>query len=186
MKLLLELYLTFLKIGATAFGGGYAVLPLINEFIVEEKHWLTISEMTDVVSISNMTPGPIAINSATFVGAKVSGIIGSIIATLGVVTPSVIIMMFLGYLLFSTSKKFKLLDKMLIVLKPGIVGLIAVAAINMTKNSVFFSENFSFNNLNPISTITFIIGIVLYSKKFDLIKLILLGAVLGICLSFLI
>ena len=101
MKILFELYLQFLIIGATAFGGGYAVLPLINSYIVEDKGWITMAEMTDVITISNMTPGPIAINSATFVGTKIAGLPGSLAATLGVVTPSFILMSILGYFLFA-------------------------------------------------------------------------------------
>lgn len=184
MSILIELYIQFFIIGATAFGGGYAVLPLINQFVVETKHWLTISEMTDLVSISNMTPGPIAINSATFVGTKVAGLPGSIAATAGVVTPSFILMGILGYFLFSTNKKLKFLDKMLRTLRPAVVGLIAIAALNMTENSIFYDMNnpdaFVFN---IIPAITFAIGLVLYYRKFDLIKLILLGAGLGIVLT---
>lgn len=184
MKILLDLYIQFFVIGATAFGGGYAVLPLINTFVVEEKGWLSVAEMTDLVSISNMTPGPIAINSATFVGTKVAGIPGSIMATLGVITPSFILMSILGFLLFQANKKLKFLDKMLKTLRPTIVGLIAIAALDMTINAVFTSpdnpDSFSFN---IIPLICFGIGLVLYYRKFDLTKLILLGAGLGIGLS---
>lgn len=185
MKLLIELYFVFFQIGALAFGGGYAVLPLIDNLVVHDKAWLTISEMTDLVSISNMTPGPIAINSATFVGTKVSGLAGSIVATLGVVTPSAILMLILGYLLFSSNRRLKFLDKMLKTLKPAIVGLIAIAALNMTKSALFYNDmspdSFS---LNMVELICFIVGLVLYYKKFDLMKLIGLGAVMGIVLGF--
>ena len=111
MKILIDLYVQFFIIGSTAFGGGYAVLPLINSFVVEEKGWLSVTEMTDLVSISNMTPGPIGINAATFVGTKMAGISGSIVATLGFVTPSFVLMSILGYLLFSSGKKLKFLEK---------------------------------------------------------------------------
>lgn len=103
--MLIDLYLTFLKIGMMAFGGGYAVIPLIDEFVVEGNKWMNSKEFLDLISISQMTPGPIAINSATFVGQKVDGIIGSIVATLGVITPQFILMMILGYFLFSKNKK---------------------------------------------------------------------------------
>ncbi len=187
MSMLFDLYIQFFIIGSTAFGGGYAVLPLINSFIVEQKGWLTVSEMTDLVSISNMTPGPIAINSATFVGTKVAGIPGSIAATMGVVTPSFILMSVLGYLLFSSGKKLKFLDKMLKTLRPAIVGLIAIAALDMTHHSIFMDNNSpeSFT-INIIPLICFVVGLVLYYKKMDLTKLILLGASMGIVLSFII
>lgn len=184
MSLLLDLYIQFFIIGATAFGGGYAVLPLINSFIVEEKGWLSVAEMTDLVSISNMTPGPIAINSATFVGTKIAGIPGSIVATFGVITPSFILMSILGFLLFSANKRLKFLDKMLKTLRPAIVGLIAIAALNMTINAVFTNDQSPESlSINIIPLICFGIGLVLYYKKFDLTKLIILGASLGIVLS---
>lgn len=187
MKILIDLYVQFFIIGSTAFGGGYAVLPLINSFVVEEKGWLSVTEMTDLVSISNMTPGPIGINAATFVGAKMAGISGSIVATLGFVTPSFVLMSILGYLLFSSGKKLKFLEKMLKTLRPAMVGLIAIAALNMTINSVFMNnaspESFT---VNVIPLICFGVGLVLYYKKMDLTKLIILGAAMGIGLSLLI
>ena len=81
MIILLKLFLTFFKIGALSFGGGYAMLPFMQREIIDTNSWLTISEFIDIIGISQMTPGPIAINSATFVGYKVSGIMGSIFAT---------------------------------------------------------------------------------------------------------
>lgn len=185
MKILLELYLQFLIIGATAFGGGYAVLPLINSYIVEDKGWITMAEMTDVITISNMTPGPIAINSATFVGTKIAGLPGSLAATLGVVTPSFILMSILGYFLFARNKKLNFLDKMLKTLRPTVVGLIAIAAIDLIQEAIFTNdlspESFT---INYVPLITFFIGIYFYHKRVNLTKLIILGAVLGIALSF--
>ena len=110
---MLSLYTTFLKIGAFAFGGGYAVLSLIIKFVIDTMGWLSPEEFVDVISISQMTPGPIAINSATFVGQKIGGVIGSVVATAGIVTPQFILMMILGHLLFTKNKKFKVLDWML-------------------------------------------------------------------------
>jgi len=177
---LLELFWVFVQIGAFAFGGGYAVLPLIQRFVVEERGWLSIKEMTDLVSISQMTPGPIAINSATFVGTKVAGIPGAIVATLGNVTPQFILMMTLAYFIFR-DKKIGFLDKMLKGLKPGIVGLIAIAAISMFKNSLFEGGIISVANLSVVALATFITGFALrLITRFDLIVLIILGAVMGI------
>jgi chromate transporter len=184
MMILIELYVQFFIIGITSFGGGYAVLPLINTMVVEGKGWLSVQEMTDLVSISNMTPGPIAINSATFVGTKMGGLSGSVAATMGVVTPSFILMLILAYLLFSSNRKLKFLEKMLKTLRPAIVGLIAIAAIKMTRSSIFVNdlspESFS---INIIPLICFVIGFVLYWKKVDITKLIGLGAALGIILN---
>ena len=83
----LRLFLSFLQIGAFSFGGGYAALPLIRHQVVEANGWLQLSEFTDLITISQMTPGPIAVNSATFVGLKVAGIPGAVVCTLGCVLP---------------------------------------------------------------------------------------------------
>ena len=80
----LELFWIFIQIGAFSFGGGYAVLPMIQKYVVEQQQWITLGELADITSISQMTPGPIAINAATFVGVKVAGIWG------GVIRPSVV------------------------------------------------------------------------------------------------
>lgn len=82
--ILLELFLSFLQIGAFSFGGGYAAMPLIQAQVVTKYHWLSMAEFTDLITISQMTPGPIAVNSATFVGIKIAGIPGALIATPGV------------------------------------------------------------------------------------------------------
>lgn len=177
--ILLELYWVFLQIGAFAFGGGYAVLPLIQRFVVDGRGWLTMREMTDLVSISQMTPGPIAINSATFVGTKVAGLPGAIVATLGNVTPQFILMMILAFFIFR-DQKIGFLEKMLKGLKPGIVGLIAIAAVSMFQSSLFEGA-VALENLSIVSVVAFVIGFTLkLTKRFDLIKLIVLGAFIGI------
>lgn len=180
--MILKLYLIFLKIGMMAFGGGYAVIPLINEFVVKENGWMTPQEFLDLISISQMTPGPIAINSATFVGQKVGGIVGSIFATAGVVTFQFILMMILGYFLFSKNKTFKLLDWMLNGIKAGVVSLILITAISLFFESVF-PNGFSIAKISIPAAVCFVLGIVLYYKKVDLLKLIGMGAVLGIVLN---
>ena len=99
MEILIRLYLAFLKIGTFSFGGGYAMLPFMQKEIVENNAWISMSEFSDIIGISQMTPGPVAINSATFVGYKVGGIIGSAIATIGVVTPSFILVSIISKIL---------------------------------------------------------------------------------------
>ncbi|PKM63792.1 MAG: chromate transporter, partial [Firmicutes bacterium HGW-Firmicutes-20] len=96
----LELLWTFIQIGAFSFGGGYAVLPMIEKYVVQQQQWITLSELADITSISQMTPGPIAINAATFVGIKVAGIWGGLIATIGCVLPSFILLIILAYYFF--------------------------------------------------------------------------------------
>ena len=87
----LQLFFSFLKVGLFSFGGGYAAMPLIQEQIVTKHGWLNMVEFTDLISISQMTPGPIAVNSATFVGNKIAGITGALVATAGCIFPSCII-----------------------------------------------------------------------------------------------
>lgn len=99
MKRLLELFLTFFRIGAFTFGGGYAMIPLIQKEVVDNKHWVSDEDILDIVAIAESTPGPIAINSATFIGYKTAGVWGSFFATLGVVLPSFVIISIIAYLL---------------------------------------------------------------------------------------
>ena len=96
MKLLLDLFITFAKIGAVTFGGGYAMLPILQREIVENKHWGTEEELADYYAIGQCTPGVIAVNVGTFIGRKVAGNLGGVIATLGVVFPSLIIITLLA------------------------------------------------------------------------------------------
>ena len=96
MKILLDLFITFAKMGAVTFGGGYAMLPILQREIVENKHWGTDEELADYYAIGQCTPGVIAVNVATFIGRKTAGNLGGIIATLGVVFPSVIIISLLA------------------------------------------------------------------------------------------
>lgn len=176
----LDLYLAFLQIGAVAFGGGYAALPLIQDVIVNQKSWLTMVEMSDIVTISQLTPGPIAVNGASFVGTKIAGPLGALVATLGVITPQIIMMLILGKLLFQ-GKRVKLLDHMLEALRPGVVGLIATATLALIISSVF-PNGFSLG-LDYIGLVGFALGLILYWKKVDMIKLIGLGAIIGLVLG---
>ena len=179
-----DLFFIFFKIGCFAFGGGYAVIPLISKYVVEENAWISTREFIDLISISQMTPGPIAINSATFVGQSVSGIIGSIVATAGLVLPQFILMMILGYFLFSKNKKFKIMDYSLLGIKAGVVSLIFITTLKLFQSSVF-PEGFKLDGMSLAALISFVLGFLLYLKKIDLFKLIGLGAVIGIAVNLL-
>ena len=98
MSILLQLFLSFVQIGLFSIGGGYAAMPLIQSEVVANHAWLTMSEFTDLITIAEMTPGPIAINSATFVGIRIAGLPGAIIATFGVILPSLFIVSLLAYI----------------------------------------------------------------------------------------
>ncbi len=99
LKLLFEVFWVFFKIGAFTFGGGYAMIPLISRETVENKKWISDQDILDIIAIAESTPGPIAINSATFVGFKVAGTLGSAFATLGTVLPSFIIILLISFVL---------------------------------------------------------------------------------------
>lgn len=98
-KILWQLFASFFRIGAFTFGGGIAMIPLIQQEAVENRHWVSDDDILEIVAIAESTPGPIAINSATFVGYRAAGVLGSICATLGVVLPSFVIILALSYVL---------------------------------------------------------------------------------------
>ena len=126
----LKLFLSFLQIGLFSFGGGYAAMPLIQGQVVTEHGWLSMKEFTDLITISQMTPGPIAINSATFVGIKIAGIPGALAATLGCILPSCIIVTVLARL-YLKYRNMAMLQGILNSLRPAVVALIASAGISI-------------------------------------------------------
>ena len=132
MKLLLELFLCFFKIGLFTFGGGYAMIALIENACVEEKKWITHDEMMNVTVIAESTPGPIAINCATFVGYKQKGFWGAIAATIGVVLPSLIII-YLIALYFKSFLEVKLIANAFEGIKVAVGIIIIDAGLNMYK-----------------------------------------------------
>ena len=136
--LYLQLFYTFFKIGLFGFGGGYAMLSMIQGEVVTRHGWLTSQEFTDIVAISQMTPGPIGINSATYVGFTATGSVwGSIIATLAVVLPSFILMLAISKFLLKY-QKHPVVEAVFSGLRPAVVGLLASAALVLMN-----AENFS-------------------------------------------
>lgn len=138
----IKLLISFFQIGLFSIGGGYAALPLIQEQVVDLHHWLSMAEFTDLITISQMTPGPIAINSATFVGNRIGGILGSIVATLGCVLPSFIIVLSLAYLYFKY-KNISVIQGILSGLRPAVVALIASAGISILITAFWGEEGFT-------------------------------------------
>lgn len=135
MMLYLSMLFTFFKIGLFSFGGGYAILAMIQHEVVINKHWLSSSEFFDVVAISQMTPGPIAINAATFIGYRKAGFTGGVLCTLGVILPSLIIMTIvtLTYMKLKHKAWFR---GILRHLRPLSIGLIAAAAIIAGRDAI--------------------------------------------------
>ena len=126
----LELFLSFLQIGLFSFGGGYAAMPLIQGQVVNGHHWLSMTEFTDLITISQMTPGPIAINSATFVGTRIAGIPGALAATAGCVLPSCILVTLLAKI-YLKYRNLSLLQGVLKSLRPAVIAMIAAAGVSI-------------------------------------------------------
>lgn len=143
----LELFFSFIKIGLFSFGGGYAMIPLIQKEI-ELHGWISQAEFVDIIAIAEMTPGPIAVNSATFVGYKTAGLLGSVATTIGVALPSLILILAVSQFFFKIQKK-PVNIMMFYGIRPVITGLIAAAAFFVAENAIF-KQNVSiqvFNNL---------------------------------------
>ena len=136
MILLIELFLVYFQIGLFAFGGGYAAMPLIQNLVVEGKGWLTMAEYADLTTIAEMTPGPIIINSATFVGQKMAGFPGALICTLGAVTPSLIIVLTLAYF-YTKYRNLGVVKNVLGELRPAVVAMIAGAGLTILLMAFF-------------------------------------------------
>ncbi len=134
----LQLFLSFIQIGAFSFGGGYAALPLIQTQVVDYHGWLSLGEFTDLITISQMTPGPIAINSATFVGLKIAGFAGALCATFGCILPSCIIVSAIAWF-YMRYRKMAVLQGVLGSLRPAVVALIAAAGLSIIQTA-FFGE----------------------------------------------
>lgn len=164
----LKLFISFLKIGAFSFGGGYAMLPLIQKEIIDVHGWLTLNEFIDILAVVEMTPGPVAINSATFLGYKVAGVLGSIVATTAVVLPSIVVILIIAHFL-SKFKDSPYVGWAFKGIRPVVLGLILSASLTVSRNAIIDIKSFilmlilfyltSFKKLHPILTIA-IAGIV--------------------------
>lgn len=160
----LELFISFLKIGLFSFGGGYAAMPLIQDQIVTARQWLSMSEFTDLVTISQMTPGPIAINSATFVGIKIAGIPGALTATLGCILPSCVIVLLIAKL-YLKYRNMDLLQGVLGSLRPAVVAMIASAGVSILITAFWGSmERISLSGTDWGLVFIFVVCVVLLKK----------------------
>lgn len=183
----LELFLTFFMIGAFTFGGGYAMLPMIQEQVgLRWGHIISQEAMVDFVAVSESTPGPFAINMATFVGNQVGGVLGSALATLGVVLPSFIIILIVVKI-YDQFRKSKLVKGAMSGLKPAVVGLIANAILGVFI-TVFFPAGWNLAVFTTpvfyVSLGIFLVMLLLAFKKLHPILVIVLSAVLGIIFGY--
>ena len=180
----LQLFYTFFKIGLFGFGGGYAMISMIQGEVVTRHEWLSSNEFTDIIAISQMTPGPIGINSATYVGysavvnagySHAVGILGSTIATVSVVLPSFILMVLISKF-FLKYQKHPIIASVFEGLRPGVVGLLAAAALVLLNG-----ENFGTYNWQILTSIILFAGtfIASYRYKVNPILLIVICGIIG-------
>ncbi len=134
----LQLFFSFLQIGCFSFGGGYAAMPLIQEQVVIRHPWLTMDTFTNLITIAEMTPGPIAVNSATFVGMQIAGPAGAAVATLGCILPSCIFVTILAHI-YTKYRNLSILQGTLASLRPAVVAMIAKAGISILVSAFFIS-----------------------------------------------
>ena len=182
----IQLFLSFLQIGLFSFGGGYAAMPLIQEQIVNTHGWLSMSEFTDLITISQMTPGPIAINSATFVGIKIAGLAGAAVATAGCILPSCVIVTLLAkiYLKYRNVKTFQsVLDS----LRPAVVAMIAAAGVSILTSAFWKNaDKIILAETDWSMVLIFLICLILLIKaKWNPILVMLLAGLMKLGVSFL-
>lgn len=143
----LQLLLSFMQVGLFSVGGGYAAIPLIQNQVVDRHGWLTLQEFADLVTIAEMTPGPIAINAATFVGTRIAGFPGAVVATLGCILPSCIIVSVLA-VIYNRYQNLSTLQSVLSSLRPAVVALIAAAGISLFWQVLTAGEPFAPQHVN--------------------------------------
>ncbi|MCM1543759.1 MAG: chromate transporter [Ruminococcus sp.] len=168
MKTLLQLFVIFAKIGGFTFGGGYAMLPMLQKEIVEKKHWATPEELMDYFAIGQCTPGIIAVNTATFVGYKIKGVIGGIFATLGLITPSIVIITVIAACI-ANFQDLQAVQWAFGGIRAAVVALILSSVIKLSKKS-----------LVDIATVIIFIAVTLLSILTDLSPAIYV-IIAGIC-----
>lgn len=175
MGTLLSLFVSYLKIGFFGFGGGYAMLSLIHSEVVVRNGWITNSEFTDIVAISQMTPGPIAINSATYIGYEVAGIFGSVVATTAVCLPALTLMMLITHF-FLRLQHNRYVRGVVMGMRPVVVGMIASAALLLILPHDTEERSF----VDGWSWAIFAVTLLLSARKVNPIMLILLSGIAGV------
>ena len=181
----LYLFLEFFKIGLFTIGGGYAMIPLMRETVLK-YNWMGEEQFYDFLGISESTPGPIAINMATFIGSSQGGLFGSFVATIGVVLPSFIIVLLVATLLRKLIKN-KVFQAFMNGVKPVVIGLILSTGLILLINSIGFNTSTLIFDVNIPSIVVFVLLVslffavkLIFKKKLDNITLIIVAAALGI------
>ena len=181
----LQLFLEFAKISLVCVGGGYASMPLIQSAVVDTYHWLSLSEFIDIFTISQMTPGPIGINAATFAGMKIAGMGGAICATLGFVTPSIFLCIGLAKIIFKYGD-LGAIHGILNGLRPAVMALIAAACVSFVLLAVWNAEKIPEDLIGTFDIkggIILIGALIAVRKKIGVIKVLLASGVVGLILG---
>ena len=135
VPVMLSLYWSFFKVGLFTIGGGYAMIPLMEAEVIDTHGWLSTTEFLDIIAVAEMTPGPISINAATFIGYRMAGVAGSLITTLGVITPSLVLLLLLSKILFRLIQKPEA-ESFLNGLRSALVALILLAAYSLGQAAI--------------------------------------------------
>ena len=187
MNIYLQLFLSFLQIGALSFGGGYAAMPLIQQQVVDLHGWLTLSEFTDLITISQMTPGPIAVNSATFVGTRIAGVTGALIATAGCVLPSCLLVSLLAWA-YLRWRNLSLIQQILKALRPAVIAMIASAGVAILVTALWseaaltgISQAISIVNVRAIVIFAGCLVLLIKYKRNPILVMVLAGVAEVVC-----
>ena len=161
----LQLFWSFFQIGLFSIGGGYAAMPLIQNQVVDIHPWLTMTQFADIMTIAEMTPGPIAINSATFVGIQVAGLPGAIVSTIGCVFPSCVIVLSLAYVYYRF-RGLSIVQGILAGLRPAVISMIASAGISLLILAVYGQRSLpeDLSTINLIAAGIFLVGFLVLRK----------------------
>ncbi|HOB36334.1 MAG TPA: chromate transporter [Candidatus Avimonas sp.] len=170
----LKLFWSFVQIGLFTIGGGYAAIPLIQNQVVNINEWMSLAEFTDLVTIAELTPGPIAINAATFVGTRMAGPFGSIVATIGCVLPSCVIVSILA-LLYKKYSSLNIVQGVLGGLRPAVVGMISSAWLSILALALLNGTTalFGLKTFNPYAACIFAASLFIL-KKFKISPIIIM------------
>ncbi len=181
----LQLFLEFAKISLVCVGGGYASMPLIQSSVVDTYHWLTLGEFIDIFTISQMTPGPIGINAATFAGMKIAGLGGAVCATMGFVTPSIFLCIVLAKIIFKYGD-LGAIHGILNGLRPAVIALIAAACVSFVLLAVWDAEEMPTDfsaTFNPIGAVILIGALIAVRMKIGVIKVLIASGAAGLLLG---
>ena len=180
----LQLFLSFLQIGALSFGGGYTAMPLIEAQIVTAHGWLDLTEFANLVTIAEMTPGPIAVNAATFVGTKIAGVSGALVATFGCILPACVLVTLIAKL-YLRYRNLSVLQSVLGSLRPAVVAMIASAGVTILMSAFWGGRTVVLASTNFLMVGIFALCFLLLRKtKLNPIAVMVLAGVLNLAAAY--